>query len=172
MGGVWAIDKMPTSGQRVASMGTQLQAFRDAGLEQVAEAGTSVLRRPELNHGDTEVTQAIIGAAIEVHRHLGPGLLESVYEAALAYELASHGLGVERQRPVPIAYKGLKFDEGFRLDLLVAERVIVELKTVDAILPVHEAQLLSYLKLTRLKVGLLINFKVPVLKSGLRRLVN
>jgi GxxExxY protein len=125
-----------------------------------------------MNHGGTEVTEAIIGAAIEVHRHLGPGLLESVYEAALAYEIANRGISVERQKPVPLVYKGLKFDEGFRLDLLVASEVVVELKCVDVILPIHEAQLISYLKLTGLKVGLLINFKVPVLKQGIKRLVN
>lgn len=119
-----------------------------------------------------EITEKIIGAAIEVHRHLGPGLLESVYEAALAYELAGRGVAVERQKQVPLAYKGLRFDEGLRLDLLVAGEVIVELKCVDAMLPVHEAQLISYLKLTGLKVGLLINFKVPILKQGIKRLVN
>jgi GxxExxY protein len=125
-----------------------------------------------LNHGGTEITEAIIGAAIEVHRQLGPGLLESVYEAVLAYELAQRGLEVERQKAVPLIYKELSFDEGYRLDLLVAGQVIVELKCVDALLPIHDAQLLSYLKLTGLKVGLLINFKVPVLKQGIKRLVN
>jgi GxxExxY protein len=125
-----------------------------------------------LNHGGTEITEAIIGAAIEVHRQLGPGMLESVYEAILAYELAQRGLEVERQKAVPLVYKELSFDEGYRLDLLVAGQVIVELKCVEALLPIHEAQLLSYLKLTGLKVGLLINFKVPVLKQGIKRLVN
>jgi GxxExxY protein len=125
-----------------------------------------------LNHGGTEITEAIIGAAIEVHRQLGPGMLESVYEAVLAYELAQRGLEVERQKAVPLVYKELSFDEGYRLDLLVAGQVIVELKCVEALLPIHEAQLLSYLKLTGLKVGLLINFKVSVLKQGIKRLVN
>ncbi|HEV8074005.1 MAG TPA: GxxExxY protein [Opitutaceae bacterium] len=125
-----------------------------------------------MNHGGTEITEGIIGAAIEVHRHLGPGMLESVYEAVLAYELAQRGLEVERQKAVPLVYKELNFDEGYRLDLLVARQVIVELKCVEALLPIHEAQLLSYLKLTGLKVGLLINFKVPVLKQGIKRLVN
>ena len=122
--------------------------------------------------GDTETTEKIIGAAIEVHRQLGPGLLESIYEASLAYELAQLGLTVERQKAVAVAYKTLRFDEGLRLDLLVAGEVIVELKCVEVILPIHEAQLLSYLRLTCLKVGLLINFKVPVLKQGIKRLVN
>ena len=123
-------------------------------------------------HGGTEITEAIIGAAIEVHRQLGPGMLESVYETVLAYELVQRGLEVERQKAVPLVYKELSFDEGYRLDLLVAGQVIVELKCVEALLPIHEAQLLSYLKLTGLKVGLIINFKVPVLKQGIKRLVN
>ena len=125
-----------------------------------------------MNHGDTEITEAIIGAAIEVHKHLGPGMLESVYEAAMAYELSERGLIAERQKAVPLVYKGLRFDEGYRLDLLVSEKEILELKCIDCFLPIHEAQLLSYLKLTGLKVGLLINFKVPVLKQGIKRLVN
>ena len=125
-----------------------------------------------MNHGGTESTEKIIGAAIEVHRHLGPGLLESVYEAALAFELAERGLTVERQKPVPLVYKGLKFDEGYRLDLLVGGQVILELKCVEVVLPIHEAQLISCLKMTGLKVGLLINFKVPVLKQGIKRFSN
>jgi len=125
-----------------------------------------------MNHGGTEITEKIIGAGIEVHKVLGPWMLESVYEAALADELSQPGLMVERQVAVPLSYKGLNFDEGYRLDLLVANEVIVELKCVDALLPIHEAQLLSYLKLSGRKVGLLINFKVPVLKMGIKRLVN
>ena len=97
-------------------------------------------------------------------------MLESVYEAALAYELDQSGLRVERQKALPMVYKGISFDEGFRLDLLVDERVVVELKCVDSVLPIHEAQLLSYLRLTKLKTGLLLNFKVPVLKDGIKRL--
>jgi GxxExxY protein len=125
-----------------------------------------------MNHRDTEITEVIIGAAIEVHRHLGPGLLESVYEAALAYEVAERGLGVERQKPVPLSYKGLQFEEGYRIDLLVAGEVIVELKCVDALLPVHDAQVISYLKMANKKTALLINFKVPLLKDGVRRFSN
>lgn len=125
-----------------------------------------------MNHRGTEVTERIIGAAIEVHRHLGPGLLESIYEAALAYELAQLGVALERQKLIPVTYKGLSFDDGLRLDLLVAGEVIVELKCVESILPIHEAQLLSYLKLSGRKVGLIINFKVPVLKQGIKRLCN
>lgn len=125
-----------------------------------------------MNHRGTEVTEVVIGAAIEVHRHLGPGLLESVDEAALAYEIAERGLSVERQKPVRLSYKALLFEEGYRLDLLVAGEVIVELKCVEAILPIHEAQVLSYLKLTGLQVALLLNFKVPVLREGIRRFSN
>jgi GxxExxY protein len=125
-----------------------------------------------MNHGGTELTEVIIGAAIEVHRHLGPGLLESVYEAALAYEIAQRGLTVERQKPVPLVYKELQFEEGYRIDLLVGQQVIVELKCADTLLPIHEAQVISYLKLTGLKVALLINFKVPMLKDGVRRFSN
>ncbi len=134
--------------------------------------GKTCTQNFNLNHRDTEITEKIIGAAMEVHRQLGPGLLESIYEAALAYEIAQLGLTVERQKAVAVTYKTLRFDEGLRLDLLVAGEVIVELKCVEAILPIHEAQLLSYLKLTGLQVGLLINFKVPVLKQGIKRLVN
>ena len=125
-----------------------------------------------MNHRGTELTEIIIGAAIEVHRHLGPGLLESVYEAAMAYEIVDRGLSVQRQKPVPLAYKGLQFEEGYRIDLFVADEVIVELKCVDAVLPIHEAQVISYLKLTGQKLGLLINFKVPLLKDGIRRFSN
>ena len=99
-------------------------------------------------------------------------MLESIYEAALAFELSERGLAVERQKPVPLAYKGLKFDEGFRIDLLVAGEVVVELKCVDAVLPIHQAQVLSYLKLAGLRTGLLLNFKSPVLKQGIKRFVN
>lgn len=125
-----------------------------------------------MNHRGTEITEKIIGAAIEVHRHVGPGLLESVYEALLAHELGQLSLTVERQKALPLTYKGLSFDEGYRLDLVVDGSVIIELKCVDTILPIHEAQLLSYLKLTGLKTGLLINFKVPVLVQGVKRLSN
>jgi GxxExxY protein len=118
------------------------------------------------------LTHKIIGAAIEVHRALGPGLLESAYEACLAFELAERGLKVEQQRPLPVTYKDVHLDCGYRLDLLVEEAVIVELKAVSELAPIHEAQVLSYLKLSGCKVGLLINFNVQVLKQGIRRLVN
>ncbi|WP_228021778.1 GxxExxY protein [Vasconcelosia minhoensis] len=114
----------------------------------------------------------IIGAAIEVHRELGPGLLESAYEACLLYELKQKGVRVASQVPQPVVYKGIKLDCGYRLDLLVEDLVIVELKAVEILHPIHTAQLLTYLKLKNLWLGLLINYNVPVLKQGIKRLVN
>lgn len=119
-----------------------------------------------------KTTETIIGSAIAVHKSLGPGLLESAYEACLAFELADRGLSVERQKALPVTYRGVKLDGGYRLDLLVDEKVIVELKAIDRLLPIHSAQLLSYLKLSDCKVGLLINFNVKILKNGLRRIIN
>jgi GxxExxY protein len=120
-----------------------------------------------------KITEAIIGAAIEVHRNLGPGLLESAYEACLVFELGDReGLKVERQKPLRVHYRGISLDCGYRLDLFVNELVIVELKSVDKLLPIHEAQMLSYLKLSGCKVGLLINFNVKTLKSRIRRVVH
>jgi len=118
------------------------------------------------------ITESIIGAAIEVHRALGPGLLESAYEACLTFELAQRGLKVERQKPLPVIYREVKLDCGYRLDLLVEEAIIVEVKAVDRLMPIHQAQLLSCLKLSGCKVGLLINFNVRVLRDGIRRVVN
>ena len=118
-----------------------------------------------------EITGQIIGAAIAVHRALGPGLLESTYEACLAYELMQRGLRVEKQKELPVVYSGVHLDCGYRIDLLVESVVIVELKAVDTLAPIHEAQLLSYLKLSGCKIGLLINFNVEVLKDGIRRRV-
>ena len=118
------------------------------------------------------ITRRIIGAAIEVHRRLEPGLLESEYEACLAYELRQLGLKVEEQRPLPVVYRDVKLDCGYRLDLLVEDCVIIEIKAVDRLAPIHDAQLLSYLRLSDKRVGLLINFHVRVLKNGLKRIVN
>ena len=117
------------------------------------------------------VTGQVIGAAIDVHRTLGPGLLESAYEACLAYELTQNGLHVERQKSLPVVYKEVNLDAGYRLDLLVERRIIVELKAVDSLTPLHKAQLLSYLKLSGLNLGLLINFNVQVLKNGIQRVI-
>ena len=125
------------------------------------------MSRDELN----ALTGKIIGAAIEVHRHLGPGLLESAYETCLAYELAQLGLNVDRQKALPLVYKEIRLDQGYRIDLLVEDKVIVELKMVEGLTPVHEAQVLSYLKLSGCQVGLLINFNVKLLKNGIRRFI-
>lgn len=119
-----------------------------------------------------EITCEIIGAAIEVHRTLGPGLLESAYEECLCHELATRGIHFERQKPLPIVYKDIMLDCGYRVDLLIENSVLVELKSIDNLLPIHEAQVLTYLKLGQWKIGLLINFNVPVLKNGIKRLVN
>ena len=118
------------------------------------------------------VTEQIIGAAIAVHRALGPGLLESAYEVCLAHELLRRGLYIERQKALPVTYKSVKLDCGYRLDFLVERSVIVELKTVSRIERIHEAQVLSYLRLSNCPVGLLINFNVRQLAHGVRRLVN
>jgi GxxExxY protein len=118
-----------------------------------------------------DLTEKIIGAAIEVHRNLGPGLLESAYEACLAYELEAAGLTVERQKPVPLAYKDIRLDLGYRLDMVVADQVVLELKAVDEFTDIHEAQILSYLKFSDYEVGLLINFNVRLLKDGIRRFI-
>lgn len=118
------------------------------------------------------ITEAIIGAAIEVHRQLGPGLLESVYEACLAHELQEKGIFVEQQKAMPLVYKTVKLECGYRMDLLVEKMVVVEVKSVEALATVHEAQTLSYLRLSGCKVGLLINFHVPLLKNGIRRFIN
>jgi GxxExxY protein len=117
------------------------------------------------------LTQQVIGAAIEVHRTLGPGLLESAYETCLCHELALRQIPYERQKVLPITYKGIALDDGYRLDILVSDAVVVELKTVETLLPVHEAQILSYLQLGGWQVGLLINFHVPILKHGIKRIV-
>jgi GxxExxY protein len=117
------------------------------------------------------LTQKIIGSAIEVHRYLGPGLLESAYEECLCWELKQSGLQVDRQVPLPVTYKQIRLDLGYRLDLVVEKQVIVELKTVEKLLPIHEAQLLTYLKLGGVKTGLLLNFCSPVLKDGIKRMV-
>jgi GxxExxY protein len=128
-----------------------------------------------IHHGDTEtrskllyedLTEKIIGAAIEVHRALGPGLLESAYEECFCHELSLRGVSFRRQVPLPVEYKGVKLDCGYRLDLIVQDSVVLELKCVEHTLPVHEAQLLTYLKLTGKRIGLIINFNVPVLMRG------
>ena len=132
-----------------------------------------------MNHQDTEaqrkqlneLSHRVLGLCLEVHRELGPGLLESAYEEALAYEFTQTGLAFERQRDMPLLYKGVPLNCGYRLDFIVEGELILELKAVNELLPVHHAQLLTYLKLERRSLGLLINFNVPVLKEGIRRVV-
>ena len=119
-----------------------------------------------------DITGNIVDSAIKVHKALGPGLLESAYEACLTHELRKRERKVLTQVGLPVIYDGVKLDVGYRLDMLVEDCVIVELKAVETILPIHEAQLLSYLKLSGLKVGLLINFHVPILTQGVKRMVN
>jgi GxxExxY protein len=118
-----------------------------------------------------ELTDSIIGAAMEVHRTLGPGLLESTYEMCLCRELNIRGIRFERQVPIPVEYKGVKLDCGYRADIIVDGTILVEIKAIDLLLPIHDAQVLTYLKLGGWKIGLLINFNVELLKHGLRRRV-
>jgi GxxExxY protein len=120
---------------------------------------------------DGDLTDLILGSAIEVHRNLGPGLLESTYETCLEFELRRRQMKVERQKALPVVYKGNRLDCDYRLDLLIEDRVIVELKAVETVLPLHEAQLLTYLKLAGLHVGLLLNFNVVLMKDGIHRFV-
>ena len=119
-----------------------------------------------------QLTNEIIGSAIEVHRNLGPGLLESTYEECMAFELQERDLIVKRQHEVPVLYKGKQLEQIYRIDLLVNNQVIVELKSIKKIEPIHDAQLLTYMKLANKKYGLLLNFNVPVMKQGIRRLLN
>ena len=131
------------------------------------------LKTPQ--HRDTEaqrnaLTESVIGAAIEVHRHLGAGLLESAYENCLCHELYLRGLNFKRQVPLQINYKGTDVDAAYRLDMVVEDRIVLELKAIEVINPIHQAQLLTYLKLSGFKTGLLINFMVPVLKDGIKRI--
>lgn len=121
---------------------------------------------------ENTLSNRVIGAAIEAHRILGPGLLESVYELALERELALQGMMAHRQRPVSLEYKGVSLGDGFRLDILVNDLLLVEIKAVEQVLPLHEAQLLTYLRLTGKKLGLLINFNTRTLKDGIKRVVN
>jgi GxxExxY protein len=118
-----------------------------------------------------EITNEIIGAAIDVHRELGPGLLESAYEACLCYELSERQIPFARQVAIPVTYKSVRIDCGYRADIIVAENVVVELKAVDSVSDLHKAQLLTYLRITSLNVGLILNFNTPVLKNGIVRLV-
>jgi len=121
---------------------------------------------------ENELSKIIIGCAIEVHKHLGPGLLESAYQECLLYELKDAGLKVQKEKPMPIVYKEVKLDHGYRIDLLVENKVVIEIKTVDTLNDVHLAQVLTYLKLGDYKLGLLLNFQVSMLKNGIKRIIN
>jgi GxxExxY protein len=121
---------------------------------------------------DEDIARRVIGAAIEVHRHLGPGLLESSYSVALARELSIQGLAFERKRSILVDYKGVVIENAYRLDLLVENELVVELKTVEVVLPVHRSQVLTYLRWTGLRLGLLLNFNVPALRDGIHRVIN
>lgn len=126
----------------------------------------------KLSDEEEEIGRAIVNSAYKVHKELGPGLLEKIYEVCMAYELRKAGYEVKRQIDIPIVYDNMKFDEGLRLDLLVNDKVICELKAVDLVNPVWEAQIISHLKLTKLNLGYLINFNVPLIKNGIRRFRN
>jgi len=121
---------------------------------------------------ENQISEKIIGCAIQVHRELGPGLLESSYEECLHYELIQSGLLVEKQKPLPLVYKEVKLDCGYRVDLMIERKVIVEVKAVEALNDIHMAQVLTYLKLSKVRLGLLMNFNVMLLKSGIKRIVN
>jgi len=117
------------------------------------------------------LSKDVIGAAIEVHKHLGPGLLESAYEECFSFELVQKGYKIERQKPIPVVYKEIKLDCGYRIDILVEDKLVLELKSIDCFNPVHEAQILTYMKFAQKKIGLLINFNVTLLKNGIKRYV-
>jgi GxxExxY protein len=140
------------------------------GREFYSRKGRKGRQGEEMRHD--EIAQVIVECAFELHRELGPGLLESVYEVLLADALRAKGLSVERQKPIPICFRGKRFDEGFRADLLVEELVLVELKSAEALARVHRKQVLTYLRLTGLQLGLLINFGGELLKGNIERLVN
>ncbi len=142
-------------------------ANRRGALSALCGACHSILKTPL-----RKITETIIGAAIDVHRELGPGLLESAYQACLAYELMQRNVMFARQVPLPVRYRDVRLDCGYRLDFLVEERVIVEIKAVDVLAPIHRAQVITYLKLLKCPVGLLMNFNVTALRQGLRRLEN
>ena len=127
-------------------------------------------RRGALREDHDALTDQVIGLAIEVHRHLGPGLLESAYEECLCYELRKAQLEFTRQHHLPIVYKEIRLDAAYRIDLIVEQRLVIEIKTVERLLPIHEAQLITYLRLSGLRVGLLMNFNTAILKEGLRRI--
>jgi GxxExxY protein len=143
---------------------TKAQRHKEEGV--VDPAGVPVVCR------ENEIAKEVVDAAFKIHSTLGPGLLESVYEVLLAHELRQRGIEVERQRAIPLIYNGLHFEEGFRADLWIENRIIVEIKSIDELGPVHSKQVLTYLRLTGLKLGLLINFGSPYIRDGIERIIN
>ncbi len=131
-----------------------------------------MLIKRQITMSENEISSKIIGAAIAIHKELGPGLLESTYEICLAYELKELGLDVKQQQALPVVYKNVKLNAGYRIDLLIENKVIVEIKSVEALADIHTAQLLTYLKLKEVKLGLLINFNEVLLKNGIKRILN
>lgn len=141
---------------------------RREGAKDSLDLGKDV--RGDVN--ENEIAREIVDACYKIHTTLGPGLLESVYEAVLAYELKKRGLSIERQVPIAVVYDGIQFDQGFRADLVVNDKVIVELKSIENVLPVHKKQLLTYLRVSNKHLGLLVNFGAPLIKQGISRVVN
>jgi len=160
-----------TSSRRASS-----RACSDSACQEFSKFNIEYLepQREHREHRETpsrELSEAIIGCAIRVHSELGPGLLESAYLSCLAHELTLGGIDFVREKSLPILYRGMALEGGYRLDLLVANQVVVELKAIDVLLPVHEAQVLTYLRLSGCRLGLLINFNVKMLRDGIRRLI-
>ncbi len=145
-------------------MTTETQRHRGCTEKPTEYEGQAMIERDP-------VTEIVIGAAIEVHRFLGPGLLESAYESCLCHELTLRGIPHCRQFALPVVYKEIRLEDGYRIDVLIPNKLVVEVKAADAIAPVHESQLLTYLRLSGIHTGLLLNFNVPVLKSGIKRMV-
>ena len=160
------------------SRGVNISIYQESELvvlcyyAELHKENTELRREKKERMTENEISTKIIGCAIEVHKQLGPGLLESAYQQCLFYELQSIGLKVVKEQPMPIVYKNIKLDHGYRMDLLIEDKVVVELKTVDNFTDVHYAQVLTYLKLGDYKLGLLINFHVKLLKDGLKRIIN
>ena len=144
------------------------QSYTNLSAEQAGKHGVSQRKN---GMKENEISKIIIGCAIEVHKQLGPGLLESAYQECLFYELKQAGLEVQKEKPMPIVYKEVKLDHGYRIDLLVENKVVVEIKSVEELNDVHTAQVLTYLKLGNYKLGLLLNFHVSVLKDGIKRII-
>ena len=154
--------------KEIAKSGRKLRTYTEIHRE---SQSSTVKNKYEKDMKINEITQKIIGCAIEVHRNLGPGLLESAYEECLAFELKEAGLNFRRQQPTPVIYKEIKLDCGYRIDILVENLVVLELKVVDEFCPVHKAQMLTYMKFSNMRFGLLINFNVTVLKNGIKRFI-